>query len=131
MPWPLGYPSRCIVMLGQHLPREGKHFISKNSINYQKIIKQDVIQASKFFAVKVNSFSNFSDSIQKELWKNSQYRSILQDLGKGKSVQDYSVDSYFQLLLFKEWVVVPNDPTIQLSILQKRHEYPLAGHPGQ
>ncbi|MBW0542048.1 hypothetical protein O181_081763 [Austropuccinia psidii MF-1] len=28
-------------------------------------------------------------------------------------------------------MVVPNDPTIQLSILQKRHDSPLAGHPGQ
>ncbi|MBW0506267.1 hypothetical protein O181_045982, partial [Austropuccinia psidii MF-1] len=28
-------------------------------------------------------------------------------------------------------VVVPNDPTIQLSILQKRNDSPLAGHPGQ
>ncbi|MBW0587392.1 hypothetical protein O181_127107, partial [Austropuccinia psidii MF-1] len=28
-------------------------------------------------------------------------------------------------------VVVPNDPTIQLSILQKRHDSPLPGHPAQ
>ncbi|MBW0526174.1 hypothetical protein O181_065889 [Austropuccinia psidii MF-1] len=100
-------------------------------MNYQKIIKQDEIQASKFFAVKVEEFSNLIESIQKALWKDSQYRSILQDLGKGKSVQDYSLDSSSQLLLFKDWVVVPNDPTIQLSILQKRHDSPLAGHPGQ
>ncbi|MBW0519406.1 hypothetical protein O181_059121 [Austropuccinia psidii MF-1] len=54
-----------------------------------------------------------------------------QDLSKGKSVQDYSCDSSSQLLLFKDWVVVPNDPKVQLSILQKRHFSPLAGHPGQ
>ncbi|MBW0593275.1 hypothetical protein O181_132990 [Austropuccinia psidii MF-1] len=100
-------------------------------MNYQKIIKKDEIQASKFFAVKVESFSNLIESIQKALWQDSQYRSILQDLGKGKSVKDYSLDSSSQLLLFKDWVVVPNDPTIQLSILQKRHNSPLAGHPGQ
>ncbi|MBW0490749.1 hypothetical protein O181_030464 [Austropuccinia psidii MF-1] len=100
-------------------------------MNYQKIIKQDEIQASKFFAGKVEAFSNLIKSIQKELWQDSQYRSILQDLGKGKSVQDYSLDSSSQLLLFKDWVVVPNDPTIQLSILSKRHYSPLAGHPGQ
>ncbi|MBW0543196.1 hypothetical protein O181_082911 [Austropuccinia psidii MF-1] len=35
------YPSGCIVMLGQHLPREGEDFNSKNPMNYQKIIKQD------------------------------------------------------------------------------------------
>ncbi|MBW0593625.1 hypothetical protein O181_133340 [Austropuccinia psidii MF-1] len=52
------------------------------------------------------------DSIQKALWQDSPYRSILQDLGK-------------------DWVVVPNDPTIQLRILQKHHDSPLAGHLGQ
>ncbi|MBW0482957.1 hypothetical protein O181_022672 [Austropuccinia psidii MF-1] len=68
---------------------------------------------------------------QKALWQDSQYRSILQEFGKGKYVQDYSLDSSSQLLFFKNWVVFPNDPTIQLSILQKRHDSPLAGHPGQ
>ncbi|MBW0537466.1 hypothetical protein O181_077181 [Austropuccinia psidii MF-1] len=112
-------------------PERGEDLISKNTMNYQKIIKQDEIQASKFFAVMVEVFSNFIESIQKALWQNSQYSSILQDLGKGKSVQDYSLDSSSQLLLFKDWVVVPNDPTIQHSILQKSHDSPLAGNPGQ
>ncbi|MBW0568235.1 hypothetical protein O181_107950 [Austropuccinia psidii MF-1] len=58
-------------------PERGEDFISKNPMNYQKIIKQDEIQASKFFAVKVETFSNLIESIQKELWKDSQYRSIL------------------------------------------------------
>ncbi|MBW0556208.1 hypothetical protein O181_095923 [Austropuccinia psidii MF-1] len=112
-------------------PERGEDFISNNPMNCQKIIKQDEIQASKFFPVKVEAFSNLIESIQKELWQDSQYRSVLQDLGKGKSVQDYSLDSSLQLLLFKDRVVVPNDPTIQLSILQKRHDSPLAGHPFQ
>ncbi|MBW0562777.1 hypothetical protein O181_102492 [Austropuccinia psidii MF-1] len=100
-------------------------------MNYQKIIKQDEIQASKFFAVKVEEFSNLIESIQKALWQDSQYRSVIQDLGKGNSVQDYSLDSSSQLCLLKDWVVFPNDPTIQLSILKRRHESPLAGHPAQ
>ncbi|MBW0573582.1 hypothetical protein O181_113297, partial [Austropuccinia psidii MF-1] len=69
--------------------------------------------------------------LSKKLWQDSQYRSILQELRKGKSVQDYSLVSSSQLLLFTDWVVVPNDPTIQLSILQKHNNSPLAGHPGQ
>ncbi|MBW0547436.1 hypothetical protein O181_087151 [Austropuccinia psidii MF-1] len=89
------------------------------------------VQPSRYFAVKVELFSNLIDSIHKALWQDSQYRSILQELGKGKSVQGYSLDSSSQLLLFKDWLVVPNDPTIQLSILQKRHDSPLSGHPGQ
>ncbi|MBW0488469.1 hypothetical protein O181_028184 [Austropuccinia psidii MF-1] len=98
-------------------PERGEDFISKNPMSYQKIIKQDEIQASKFFAVKVESFSRLINSIQKELLQDSQYRIILQHLGKAKSVQDYSLDSSSQLLLFKDWVVAPNDPIIQLSIL--------------
>ncbi|MBW0547136.1 hypothetical protein O181_086851 [Austropuccinia psidii MF-1] len=112
-------------------PERAEDFISKNQMNSQKIIKPDDIQASKFFAVKVEAFQNLIESIQNSLWQDSQYRSILQDLGKGKSVQDYSLDSSSQLLLFRDWVVDPNDPTIQLRILQKRHDYPLAGHPVQ
>ncbi|MBW0577280.1 hypothetical protein O181_116995, partial [Austropuccinia psidii MF-1] len=92
---------------------------------------QDEVQPSRYFSVKVESFSNLIESIQKKLWQDHQYRSILQELGKGKSVQDYSLDSSSQLLLFKDQVVVPNDPTIQLSILQKHHDSPLDGHPGQ
>ncbi|MBW0562633.1 hypothetical protein O181_102348, partial [Austropuccinia psidii MF-1] len=67
----------------------------------------------------------------KKLWRDSQYRSILQELGKGKSVQNYSLDSSSQLLLFKDQVVVPNIPPIQLRILQKHNDSPPAGHPGQ
>ncbi|MBW0549687.1 hypothetical protein O181_089402 [Austropuccinia psidii MF-1] len=65
------------------------------------------------------------------LWKDSQYRSILQELGKGKSVQDYSLDPSSQHLLFKGRVVVPNDSIIQLSIFRRRHDSSIAGHPAQ
>ncbi|MBW0524786.1 hypothetical protein O181_064501 [Austropuccinia psidii MF-1] len=98
---------------------------------YSQLIKQDEVQPSRFFAVKVECFSNLIESIQKKLWQDPQYRSILQELGKGKFVQDYSPDSSSQLLLFNDWVVISNDFTIQLSILQKGQDPPLAGHPGQ
>ncbi|MBW0538803.1 hypothetical protein O181_078518, partial [Austropuccinia psidii MF-1] len=98
------YCPGCIVMLGQRLPREGGRFLQQESNELSKIINQDEIQASKVFAVKVESFSSLIDSIKEALWKDYQYISILQDLGKGKSVQDYSLDSSSQLLLFKDWV---------------------------
>ncbi|MBW0582874.1 hypothetical protein O181_122589 [Austropuccinia psidii MF-1] len=93
-------------------PERGEDFISKNPMNFQHLNKQDEVQPSRYFAVKVESFSNLIDLIQKSLYQDSQYRSILQELGKDR-------------------VVVPNDPTIQLSILQECHDSPLAGHPGQ
>ncbi|MBW0489441.1 hypothetical protein O181_029156 [Austropuccinia psidii MF-1] len=109
----------------------GEDFISKNPMNFQQLIRQDEVQPSRFFAVKVECFSNLIESIQKKLWQDPQYRSILQDLCKGKYVQDYSLDTSSQILLFKALVVVPNDPTIRLSILQKSNDSPLAGYPGQ
>ncbi|MBW0551658.1 hypothetical protein O181_091373 [Austropuccinia psidii MF-1] len=112
-------------------PERGEDFISKNPMNSQQLIKQDEVQPSRYFSVKVESFSNLIDSIQKALWQDSQYITILQELGKVNSIQDYSLDSSLQLLLFKDQMVVPNDPTIQLSICQKCHDSPLAGHPGQ
>ncbi|MBW0542615.1 hypothetical protein O181_082330 [Austropuccinia psidii MF-1] len=112
-------------------PERGEDFIRKNPMNFQQLINQDKVQPLRYFVVKVEYFSNLIESIQEKLWNDSQYRSILQELGKGKPVQDYSLDSSSQLLLFKYWVVVPNDPTIQLKILQKCHDSPLAGHPGQ
>ncbi|MBW0521870.1 hypothetical protein O181_061585 [Austropuccinia psidii MF-1] len=109
----------------------GEYFISKNPMNLQKLIKQDEVQRSRFFAVRVEAFSNLIKSIQKTLWQDSHYRSILQELVKGKSFPYYSLDPSSKLLLFKDWVVVSNDPTIQLSILQNFHYSPLAGHPVQ
>ncbi|MBW0533062.1 hypothetical protein O181_072777, partial [Austropuccinia psidii MF-1] len=109
----------------------GEDFISKSPMNFQQLIKRDEVKPSRYFSVNVESFLNLIDSIQKALWQDSQYISILQELGKGKSVQDYSLDSSSQLLSFKDWVVVPNDPTVQLSILQKHNDTPLAGRPGQ
>ncbi|MBW0529005.1 hypothetical protein O181_068720 [Austropuccinia psidii MF-1] len=45
----------------------GKDTISKIPMNLQKFIKQDEVQPSRFFAVKVECFSNFIESIQKKL----------------------------------------------------------------
>ncbi|MBW0471169.1 hypothetical protein O181_010884 [Austropuccinia psidii MF-1] len=49
----------------------GEDFISKNSMNFQQLIKQYEVQPSRLFAVKVNCFSNLIDSIQKKLWQDS------------------------------------------------------------
>ncbi|MBW0505290.1 hypothetical protein O181_045005 [Austropuccinia psidii MF-1] len=100
-------------------------------MSFQQLIKQDEVQPSRFCAVKVKFFSNFIESIQKKLLQDSQYRSILKDLDKGKFVQDYSLDSSSQLLLFKDQVVVPNGPTIQVGILQKLNYSLLASHPSK
>ncbi|MBW0540199.1 hypothetical protein O181_079914 [Austropuccinia psidii MF-1] len=53
-------------------PERGEDFISKNTMNFQQLIKQDELQPSKYFAVKVESFSNLIDSIQKKLWQDPQ-----------------------------------------------------------
>ncbi|MBW0569109.1 hypothetical protein O181_108824 [Austropuccinia psidii MF-1] len=39
-------------------PERGEDFISKNLMNFQQLIKQDEVQRSRYFAVKVEYFSN-------------------------------------------------------------------------
>ncbi|MBW0580858.1 hypothetical protein O181_120573 [Austropuccinia psidii MF-1] len=57
-------------------PERGEDIISKDPMNFQQPIKQHEVQPSRYFAVKVESFSNLIDSTQKALWQDSQYRSV-------------------------------------------------------
>ncbi|MBW0574302.1 hypothetical protein O181_114017 [Austropuccinia psidii MF-1] len=44
-------------------PQRGEDFIRKNPMNFQQLIKQDEVQPSRYFVVKVEYFSNLIDSI--------------------------------------------------------------------
>ncbi|MBW0534503.1 hypothetical protein O181_074218 [Austropuccinia psidii MF-1] len=112
-------------------PERGVDFIRKNPQNFHQEIKQDGIQESRFFSIKVEIFSDIVDSIQKEVWLDKEYKGILKQLERGESVSDCSLKPQAKLLLFKDRVVVPRNEEIQLNILQKRHDSLLAGHPGQ
>ncbi|MBW0568835.1 hypothetical protein O181_108550, partial [Austropuccinia psidii MF-1] len=46
-------------------PERGEDFISKNPMTFPQLLKQDEVQPSSCFSVKVESFSNLIDSIQK------------------------------------------------------------------
>ncbi|MBW0490027.1 hypothetical protein O181_029742 [Austropuccinia psidii MF-1] len=74
-------------------PERGEDFISKNPMDFQQLIKQDEVPPSRVSTVKVGCFQNLIESSQKKLWQDPRYRSIPQELGKGESVQDYSLDS--------------------------------------
>ncbi|MBW0592628.1 hypothetical protein O181_132343 [Austropuccinia psidii MF-1] len=76
-------------------------------------------------------FSDVVDQIQRQVWQEKDYKEILKKLARGESVPDYSLEPQAKLLLFKDRVVIPSNHEIQLDILQKRHDSPLAGHPGQ
>ncbi|MBW0559584.1 hypothetical protein O181_099299 [Austropuccinia psidii MF-1] len=95
-------------------PERGVDFIRKNAQNLHQVIKQDGI-----------------DKIQKEVWQDKDYKEILKQLARGESISDYSLEPQAKLLLFKDRVVIPSNEELQLNILQKRHDKPLAGHPGQ
>ncbi|MBW0541888.1 hypothetical protein O181_081603, partial [Austropuccinia psidii MF-1] len=112
-------------------PERGVEFVGKNPHNFQQVIKQDGIHESRFFSIKVEIFSDLVDKIQKEVWQDKDYQEILKQLAKGESVPDYFLEPQAKLLLFKDRVVIPRNEEIQLNILQKRHDSPLAGHPGQ
>ncbi|MBW0538764.1 hypothetical protein O181_078479, partial [Austropuccinia psidii MF-1] len=112
-------------------PERGVDFISKNYQNLHQVIKQDGIQESIFFSIKVEIFSDLVDKIQKEVWQDNNYKEIIKKLARGESVTDYSLEPQDKLLLLKDRVVIPRNEEIQLNILQKCHDSPLAGHPGQ
>ncbi|MBW0495055.1 hypothetical protein O181_034770 [Austropuccinia psidii MF-1] len=75
--------------------------------------------------------SDLVDKIQNEVWQDKEYKEILKQLARGDSVTDYSLKPQAKLLLFKDRVVITSNEEIQLNILQKCHDSPLAGHPGQ
>ncbi|MBW0582017.1 hypothetical protein O181_121732, partial [Austropuccinia psidii MF-1] len=112
-------------------PEWGVDFISKNPQNFHQVIKQDGIQESRFLSIKLEVFSDLVDKIQKEVWQDKDHKEILRQLARGESVSDYSLEPQAKLLLFKDRVVIPSNEEFQLNILQKRHDSPLAGHPGQ
>ncbi|MBW0562542.1 hypothetical protein O181_102257 [Austropuccinia psidii MF-1] len=112
-------------------PERGVDFISKNPENFHQVIKKDGIQESRFFSIKVQIFSDLVENIQKEVWQDKDYKEILKKLARGQSVLNYSLEPKAKFLLFKDRVVIPSNEELQLNILQKRHDSPLVGHPGQ
>ncbi|MBW0592030.1 hypothetical protein O181_131745, partial [Austropuccinia psidii MF-1] len=112
-------------------PQRGVDFISKNPKNFHQVLKQIEIKESRYFSIKAEVFSDLVDQIQKAVWQDKDYKEILKQLARGETVSDYTLELQAKLLLFKDRVVIPSNHEIQLDILQKRHDSPLAGHPGQ
>ncbi|MBW0569848.1 hypothetical protein O181_109563 [Austropuccinia psidii MF-1] len=69
-------------------PEWGVDFISKNPQNFHQVIKQDGIQESRLFSIKVEIFSDLVDKIQKEVWQDKDFKEILKQLQRGESVTD-------------------------------------------
>ncbi|MBW0517765.1 hypothetical protein O181_057480 [Austropuccinia psidii MF-1] len=69
-------------MLGRHVPREGVDLMSKNPQNLNQVIKEDGIQESTLFPIKVEIFSDLVDQIQKEVWQDKDYKEILKQLAR-------------------------------------------------
>ncbi|MBW0504765.1 hypothetical protein O181_044480 [Austropuccinia psidii MF-1] len=90
-------------------PERGVDFISKNPQSFHQIIKQDVIQESRLFSIKVEIFSDSVEKIQKEVWQYKNYKEMLKQLARGESVPDYSLEPQAKLLLFKDRVVIPSN----------------------
>ncbi|MBW0525528.1 hypothetical protein O181_065243 [Austropuccinia psidii MF-1] len=65
-------------------PERGVDFISKNPQNFNQVIKQDGIQESRLFSIKVEIFSDLVDNIQREVWQDKYYKEILKQLARGE-----------------------------------------------
>ncbi|MBW0550526.1 hypothetical protein O181_090241 [Austropuccinia psidii MF-1] len=86
--------------------------------------KKNEITDSRFF-------SDLFYQIQKAVWQDKDYKEILNQLARGESVSDYSLEPQAKLLLFKDGAVIPRNHELELDILQKNHDSLLAVHPGQ
>ncbi|MBW0588066.1 hypothetical protein O181_127781, partial [Austropuccinia psidii MF-1] len=125
------FPGRLATLADALSHWDEVDFISKNPQNFHQVIKQDGIQESRFFSIKVEIFSYLVDKIQKKVWQDKDYREILKQLARGESIPDYSLEPQAKLLLIKDRVVIPRNEELKLNILQKCHDSPMAGHPGQ
>ncbi|MBW0520402.1 hypothetical protein O181_060117 [Austropuccinia psidii MF-1] len=94
-------------------------------------LKQNEIKESRSFSIKAEVFSDLVDQIQKAVWQEKLYKDISKQLEEGESVSDYLLEPQTKLLLFKDRVVISSKNELQLDILQKCHDSPLDGHPGQ
>ncbi|MBW0528959.1 hypothetical protein O181_068674 [Austropuccinia psidii MF-1] len=112
-------------------PERGVDFIRKNPQSFYQVNKQDGTQESIFFSIKVEIFSDLVDQIQKEVCQDRDYKEILKHLARGESILDFSLEPQAKLLLFKDRVAAPSNEEIPVNLLQKSHDPPLAGHPGQ
>ncbi|MBW0520218.1 hypothetical protein O181_059933 [Austropuccinia psidii MF-1] len=112
-------------------PERGVDFISKNPQNFHQAFKQKKIKDSRFFSIEVEVFSDLVDQIQKEVWQDKDSKEILKQLARGESVSDYTLEPQAKLSLFKDRVVIARNHELPLDILQKCHDSPLVGHPGE
>ncbi|MBW0482069.1 hypothetical protein O181_021784 [Austropuccinia psidii MF-1] len=112
-------------------PDGGVDFISKNPQSFHQILKKNEIKESRLSSIKVGVFSDLVDQIQKAGWQGKAYKEILKQLARGGSVSYYNLEPQTKLVLFEDRVVIPSNNELQLDILQKCHDSPLAGHPGQ
>ncbi|MBW0489559.1 hypothetical protein O181_029274 [Austropuccinia psidii MF-1] len=103
-------------------PERGVDFISNNPLNFDQFLKENDINESRFFSIRVEFFSDLVDQIQKAVWQDKDYKEILKKLARCESVSDYSLEPKAKFLLFKDILVIPSNHELQLDILQKRCE---------
>ncbi|MBW0483236.1 hypothetical protein O181_022951 [Austropuccinia psidii MF-1] len=127
----VGHFTRCLVTSEQHVPREGGGICQKESSKLSSNNQARWNSRVNILLKEVEIFSYLFDQIQKEVCKYKYYKGILEQLERGESVSDYSLEPQAKLLLFKDRVVIRSNEEIQLNILQKRNDSPLAGHPRQ
>jgi len=64
-------------------PEGGMDYIKKNPINFQQIIKQDDIQVSKCFSMKIQHFSNQAEELLNAQLKDSDLKKIFDSFNNG------------------------------------------------
>ncbi|MBW0544768.1 hypothetical protein O181_084483, partial [Austropuccinia psidii MF-1] len=120
-----------LATLTDALSHQDNAYPEKNPQKFHQVLEEAEIEESRFFSIKVEVFSDLVDQTQKAVWQATDYNKILKQLARGESVSDYFFEPQAKLLLFKDGVVIPRNHELQLDILKKHHDSPLAGHHGQ
>ncbi|MBW0497664.1 hypothetical protein O181_037379 [Austropuccinia psidii MF-1] len=74
-------------------PEKGLDFIDKSPQTCYQILKQDRIQESRLFPIKIDILSYLVDQIQKDIWQDKDYKEVLKKPARGESVPDHCYET--------------------------------------
>ncbi|MBW0505476.1 hypothetical protein O181_045191 [Austropuccinia psidii MF-1] len=71
-------------------PEKAVDFISKNPQKFHPVVKKNETKESRIFSIKVEVFSDLVDQIQKAVWKDKEYKEILNKLARDTPAEKVS-----------------------------------------
>ena len=112
-------------------PFDRGDFIANNPGNLQQLFKIQEDQYLKLAVMTITYFKNQLKSIAESQLSDPLLADLIVDVSSGVVKEDFSLDISTNLLLFKEQIYVPENPSLKLKIFRLHHNAPLSGNFGQ